>query len=284
MTAISRPMPVPDLAGLLAPPRRPKALIEPAELSGEGPLTDAEPATAALNSVVAGRGSDVIGVTEPSVARRNLAPGRGGAGRARKSSGAAASSGVASDVPGAGESTLSARTLRSAGADADVGEAVETGGSPIPSPPSRVLKVSDPKPLRTETESPKGRQDGRGATPSNLQTGRAYLQSKTVYMPRSLHQRLTAEAKSRGTTATALILRAVNSTHAVIGGAMRAAESPSDGDLFEVAQGHRAAEPSVQTSIRITDQQLSAIQSLSATHSITRSKLICVALDLFLDE
>ena len=97
-------------------------------------------------------------------------------------------------------------------------------------------------------------------------TGREYLRTKSIYLPRSLHQRLGEFATARKTTRTALILTAINQTHSQLG-AYLASENASAGgggreDLFDIPQDKKDTEPAVQTTIRITDRQHQAIETL----------------------
>jgi hypothetical protein len=107
-------------------------------------------------------------------------------------------------------------------------------------------------------------------------------------LPRSVHQQLKAQAAADVTTATALILAAVNATHGRIGDLLEedreSAAGPAGGgtDLFEIPQARRVAEPKVQTTIRVTDAQLQAITELAATHYANRSQLITASLRLHL--
>jgi hypothetical protein len=136
-------------------------------------------------------------------------------------------------------------------------------------------EAASPAPTRTTRDSaPRG-----GQVPERRQ----YLRSITVYIPRSLHQRLHRAAIARSTTATALMLAAINSTHDRLGEALAVQTEPADsGSLFDIPQVRAAAEPTVQTTIRITDRQLEAIVALGRTHDINRSLLIATALRLYL--
>ncbi|HEX3825672.1 MAG TPA: hypothetical protein VHV82_00240 [Sporichthyaceae bacterium] len=104
-----------------------------------------------------------------------------------------------------------------------------------------------------------------------------------MYIPRSLHQRLHRTAIARSTTATALMLAAINSTHDRLGEALTPQPAQADsGSLFDIPQVRAAVEPTVQTTIRITDRQLEAIITLCRTHEANRSLLIATALRLYL--
>lgn len=110
---------------------------------------------------------------------------------------------------------------------------------------------------------------------------REYLRSVMVYLPRSLHQQLRTRAQDDQTTATALILGAVNATHARLGQLLTRVETTQHGarpgDLFAVPQERQAAEPRVQTTIRVTDAQFQALNDLTAQHHVNRSKMIVTA-------
>jgi len=55
-------------------------------------------------------------------------------------------------------------------------------------------------------------------------------------------------------------------------------------DLFAIPQDRAVAEPSVQTTIRVTDIQFQAIETLVAEHETNRSHLVTAALRLHLPE
>lgn len=113
---------------------------------------------------------------------------------------------------------------------------------------------------------------------------RQYLRSIAVYLPRSVHQQLRAQAAARGTTATALMLEAVNSTHDRLADTLARAQVDEDGgqNLFDIPQARGVSEPTVQTTIRVTDSQHQALAALAATHDVNRSQLIAAALRLHL--
>ena len=117
-------------------------------------------------------------------------------------------------------------------------------------------------------------------------SGRQYLRIKSIYLPRSLHQRLGEQAISRNTTRTALILTAINHTHSQLGTYLATAGRSSGGggidDLFDIPQHKKDAEPAVQTTIRITDRQHQAIESLVEKYGTNRSQLVTAALMLYL--
>ncbi len=117
-------------------------------------------------------------------------------------------------------------------------------------------------------------------------SGRQYLRIKSIYLPRSLHQRLGEQAISRNTTRTALILTAVNHTHSQLGSYLATDGGSSGGggvdDLFDIPQHKKDAEPAVQTTIRITDRQHQAIETLVEKYGTNRSQLVTAALMLYL--
>ena len=118
-------------------------------------------------------------------------------------------------------------------------------------------------------------------------SGRQYLRIKSIYLPRSLHQRLGEQATTRNTTRTALILTAINHTHSQLGSYLATAGESTGGasadDLFDIPQRKKDAEPAVQTTIRITDQQHQAIETLVEKYGSNRSQLVTAALMLYLD-
>jgi hypothetical protein len=123
-------------------------------------------------------------------------------------------------------------------------------------------------------------------SPEGQTSGRQYLRIKSIYLPRSLHQRLGQEAISRQTTRTALILTAINHTHSRLGSYLATDGGSSEGagvdDLFDIPQHRKDAEPAVQTTIRITDRQHQAIETLVGKYGTNRSQLVTAALMLYL--
>ena len=116
-------------------------------------------------------------------------------------------------------------------------------------------------------------------------SGRQYLRIKSIYLPRSLHRHLGEQATSRKTTRTALILTAINHTHSELGSYLTGGGSSGGGDiddLFDIPQLKKDAEPAVQTTIRITDRQHQAIETLVEKYGTNRSQLVTAALMLYL--
>lgn len=124
------------------------------------------------------------------------------------------------------------------------------------------------------------------STEPSQTSGRQYLRIKSIYLPRSLHQRLGEQAIARNTTRTALILTAINQTHSQLGSYLATAGGPSDAggidDLFDIPQHKKDAEPAVQTTIRVTDRQHQAIEALVDKYDTNRSQLVTAALMLYL--
>ena len=130
------------------------------------------------------------------------------------------------------------------------------------------IKPRQLKPERTDGSAPR----------------RQYLRSIAVYLPRSTHQAVAKKAEAAGTTRTALILAAVNATHKDLGAASGDDEHIDGGgdDLFDIPQRKAPSELTVQTSVRVTDRQLKAIDDLVARHGMNRSRLLTKALELYL--
>ena len=173
-----------------------------------------------------------------------------------------------------------------------------TDGEPVPS------EDSDTQPTTPETEpdspQPETPPAGSGGPkrvrrtrppPSSPEpgahtvapSGRQYLRSIALYLPRSMHRALGEHADARGTTRTAVILNAVNQTHDQLGARLASEDTGcGGGDLFDIPQEKVAKEPSVQTTIRVTDRQLHAIDTLVTALETNRSRLITTALTLYL--
>lgn len=153
-----------------------------------------------------------------------------------------------------------------------------------PAEPSR----AEPKPESTLTPTgiagpPRPRSVSTSAvTEPAGSTGRQYLRSIALYLPRSMHKRVAEQASARGTTRTALILTAVNRTHSRLAPAFASEERAGGGDLFDIPQQKTVKEPSVQTTIRVTDRQIAAIDELVTQNATNRSRLIATALTLYL--
>lgn len=215
---VARPMPVPDLAGLLARPKRtPKAtVVEPLSdttLSSDNPVTP----EIIVDDLPAMLGRDSV-ATKPDLADETPLPAIKAASQ---------------------QSTASAAKSRRS------------------SNPVREVSLRD--------------------------SGRQYLRTKALQLPRSVHRRVTEEAARRGTTATALMLMAVNSTYQQLPEALRRKTQQSGAVLFDIPQDRAGQEPTVQTTLRMTDAQLEAINELVAANSTNRSRLFGTAIELFLD-
>lgn len=215
---VARPMPVPDLAGLLARPKKtPKAKV------GESP-------------------SNTTSLSDTSVAPAT----------------------IADHLP-----SMLGRGL--AATKPDLADA-----TPLPA-----IKAVVQQPASGPAESPQSGNQKSGASPGA--SSRQYLRTKALQLPRSVHRRVTEEAARRGTTATALMLMAVNSTYQLLPDALRRQRQTSGAVLFDIPQDHAGQEPTVQTTLRMTDAQLEAINGLVAANSTNRSRLFATAIKLFLD-
>lgn len=157
---------------------------------------------------------------------------------------------------------------------------VEPAPTTIAAPPA---ETSAAAPKRVALASTKPRQL-KPERPDDSAPRRQYLRSIAVYLPRSTHQAVAEKAEAAGTTRTALILAAVNATHKDLGVAPPDDDHVDEGvgDLFDIPQRKAPSELTVQTSIRVTDRQLKAIDDLVARHGLNRSRLLTKALKLYL--
>ncbi len=156
-----------------------------------------------------------------------------------------------------------------------------SGEAPVDTRPMSspaVAAARKPSSGRTRTQ----RSRATDTSQSTEAPGRQYLRSMSIYLPRSLHQRLGERADADGSTRTALILMAVNRTHDSIGSALNPEPADTGTDLYDIPQRTARKEPSVETTIRVTDRQLAAIDNLAAEHGANRSHLISVALQTYL--
>lgn len=187
----------------------------------------------------------------------------------------AESTAAVSDIAGVEESDASLVTHASSASGAVLSPVED--GSPETAP------ATGAAPVRSRRRRPSTVIAAPAPEPEAL--GRQYKSPKQVYLPRSLHQRCLAVADERSTTMTALILQAVNATHQRLDDVLRADdESASPGDLFAIPQATAATEPSVQTTMRLTDQQLAVLDDLARRYQTKRSRLLAAALRLYLDE
>lgn len=139
--------------------------------------------------------------------------------------------------------------------------------------------TTTPSPREAGADAPPSRGDDAGPTEPQV-----YRRSITVYLPRDLHRRVGVAAQSAGITRTALMLEAVNRTHRKLGPVLKRAQAPATGqDLFAVPQARAATEPSMQTTLRVTDEQYAALESLADAHTVNRSRIVATALRLYLD-
>lgn len=153
--------------------------------------------------------------------------------------------------------------------------------------PSAVAPETESQVVQPEVMSDQARNDGRGdVAPTAALPTRQFRRPRVVYLPRSIFQALAERAQADNTTRTALLLNAVNATHPALAEALVADAAQwsvrAAGDLFDVPQSRRPAEPTVQTTVRLTDHQLQVLDDLSAQHRTNRSKLLTVALQLYL--
>ncbi len=162
--------------------------------------------------------------------------------------------------------------------------------TPVHDEPERTVEPNHPAAFETVAVEADPRVDTAVAEPaqghdrSPAVGERQYLRSIAIYLPRSVHQQLGLAAAERKTTRTALILGAINTTHESLGRALadEVTPPPSGRELFSVPQDRTTSEPSVQTTIRVTDVQHAAIETLVAENKTNRSRLIATALRLYL--
>lgn len=111
---------------------------------------------------------------------------------------------------------------------------------------------------------------------------RRYIRTISLYLPRSVYQRLVAEAERRQMSRTALLLTAVNEVHDQLPGLL--AEKPAPrGPLFDVPQARAPKEePNTQTSMRVTDQQFTILEALAKQYNTTRSRVLEAAFGAYL--
>lgn len=148
-----------------------------------------------------------------------------------------------------------------------------------PSPPIR--PTTDRRSRQAARPAAGPRPSVRDALSPSAGAGRTtYTRSISLYLPRSVHTSLRLQAQARGISRTALILKAVNAHHESLGEWLTPDSDPqgAGGGLFAVPQDSRAAEPVMQTALRVTDAQLSALDDLATRFGIRRSHVMVAAL------
>lgn len=119
-------------------------------------------------------------------------------------------------------------------------------------------------------------------------TDHVYLVPRQVYLPRSVHMRAKSYAAESGMSVTEMIVTALSDMYTAVPAYVqreKAQESPVGLDLYAIPQrARRTRQPDrqVQTSIRITDEQLAAMDRLALQYGLNRSRLLGVCLQLWL--
>jgi hypothetical protein len=158
----------------------------------------------------------------------------------------------------------------------------EPAGESEPNAPAAPSETPVPAMTKVAPNSTKPR-ELKSERPAEATPRRQYLRSIAVYLPRSTHQAVAHKAETTGTSRSALILAAVNATHEYLGPALTDDQPDSGGgELFDIPQRRAPSELTVQTSIRVTDRQLQAIDALVVRHETNRSRLLTAALRLYL--
>lgn len=170
------------------------------------------------------------------------------------------------------------RTSVAAPADVPATPPEPISADPVSEVPHHVRAVDS----TAVTEMPAKEQAGGARSLAEAQPeppGRRYTRSISIYLPRSLHAALGKHAEASGQTRTAIILRAVSLHHQELSGwIVRDDEDLAEGGLFEVPQRGRAVEPVVQTALRVTDEQLAAMDELARQLNVRRSHIMVAAL------
>lgn len=173
-----------------------------------------------------------------------------------------------------------------------VTDAMDEDQAPATAPPTKPVASSSrsprPKVARQSDDSMAGGEpataevvpdDSRpdGASDAGNGVPRRYVRTISLYLPRSVYQRLLTEAEQRQMSRTALLLTSVNEVHELLPELL--AEKPAPrGPLFDVPQARAAKEePNTQTSMRVTDQQLTILEALAKQHNTTRSRVLAAA-------
>lgn len=154
----------------------------------------------------------------------------------------------------------------------------EISESDLDDPPAEQTASAKPRRPRQAKQEPPRAEEPTAASV------RQYLQLKAFNLPRSLHRRLSERAAADKVTQTSLILAAVNRTHGQLAAWLEADArgAGASGDLFDVPQAKTDREPPVQTTCRLTDRQVEAIEGLASQLGTNRSRLITAALTLYL--
>lgn len=155
--------------------------------------------------------------------------------------------------------------------------------APTPAATSIAQPASAQKPRRQGRASIDAPPLRRASSPPP--TKRTYTRPINIRLPRSVHQTLCTRAAERGMTQVAAILTAVSKTHTELDSQLAKSQPPAawTGELFDIPQLRAPAEPVVQTSIRVTDAQLEALEALSEHYGVHRSHIITAALELWMN-
>ncbi|WP_153505349.1 hypothetical protein [Cumulibacter manganitolerans] len=102
-------------------------------------------------------------------------------------------------------------------------------------------------------------------------------------LPRDVHARAKERARAEGVTLTTWLLEAVNAHHASLGERLEPAPVSASG-LFAIPQHRGERSPATQSTMRVTDQQFTAIEELANQLGTNRSALLAVAAEAALDE
>lgn len=102
-------------------------------------------------------------------------------------------------------------------------------------------------------------------------------------LPRDVHARAKERARAEGVTLTAWLLEAINAHHANLEERLKPAPASASG-LFAIPQHRGERSPATQSTMRVTDQQFTAIDELANRLQTNRSALLAVAAEAALDE
>lgn len=104
-----------------------------------------------------------------------------------------------------------------------------------------------------------------------------YGRNVTLYMPAAVDRAMRAALDESQMSLTGFILTAVNRNHARLGDWLES-DSSQPGDLFKITQAATKPGPTARATIRLTEEQLSAVDSLTKRFAVPRTQVLVAAI------
>lgn len=159
-----------------------------------------------------------------------------------------------------------------------------TGGAEQEVPSSAVVPAAHPS-TRPQKKAP--RTKAANKEPEKQDNAEGGTVTSIVYLPGDLLERLRRARAATGFTYTQLVLDALDATHQVLADLVAQVAAPRArpaGSLFSGPSSTAAAvQPKVQITLRPRRSDAAVVDQLAASHSISRSQLVTLALTAHLD-